>query len=362
MTSPRDCRVCLLNRFSAGLEDWPLLVAVDVGNRVGFGHLKRCIAIGEHARLAGAQVNFQIGGDFAAGFRLIEMAGFDCSINVNESAGAKIILADRVHAETLDYPQSLEVDIARWREDGARIVLIDGAGTDSLRHLRRPHLPIDLFVAPYAGERQTESSIRILAGPAFAPLGAEYQSAARREIRPEADQILVSCGGSDPFEITARIMAALEEIRDRRLVVQVVLGPGFEPSYRAGLVGAAHNSPHRIECVNAPDSLAPHMRWCDLAVTTSGLTKYELAATGTPALLISPDEMHARANEPFAELGSAADLGAIKGVTPADIASLLRALLNDRQRRFAMSRAGMREVDGRGAARIASALRELFLC
>jgi hypothetical protein len=69
--------------------------------------------------------------------------------------------------------------------------------------------------------------------------------------------------------------------------------------------------------------------------------------------------MHARANEPFTVLGSAADLGAIKSAAQADIAALLRALLDDPRRRSAMSRAGVRAVDGRGAARIASALREL---
>lgn len=236
---------------------------------------------------------------------------------------------------------------------------MDGIRTDSLRH-RRPQLRFDLYIAPYAGERrETDDSSRLLAGPAFAPLGAEYENPAPREIRPDAKRILLSCGGSDPFEITSKIMVALAEVRDRRLTVRVVLGPGFEPMYRAGLIAMARGSRHGIEWADSPDSLASQMRWSDLTLATSGLTKYELAATGTPAILISPDEMHARANESFLEIGSAIDLGAIQSMTPAGIAATLCALLDDRQRRSDMSRAGMLAIDGRGAARIATALKEL---
>ena len=101
------------------------------------------------------------------------------------------------------------------------------------------------------------------------------------------------------------------------------------------------------------------MRWSDLAVATSGLTKYELAAAGTPAILISPDDMHVMANDPFTDLGTAADLGLAEHVTPVDIASALRALLDDPEGRSAMVRAGRSAIDGRGAARIANALKEL---
>ena len=202
-------------------------------------------------------------------------------------------------------------------------------------------------------------SARLLAGPKLAPLGADYENLAPREIRTAAKRILVSCGGSDPFEITAMIMKALAMVESPQLTVRVVLGPGFEPAYRDRLLELARNSRHTFEWIEAPHSLASHMRWCDLAVATSGLTKYELAAAGTPAILISPDDMHARANAPFAAVGTAADLGSAKHVTRANIATTLSALLDDTEQRSAMARAGRNSVDGHGAARIANALKEL---
>jgi UDP-2,4-diacetamido-2,4,6-trideoxy-beta-L-altropyranose hydrolase len=345
---------------NAERDMWPLVVAVDVGGPIGFGHLRRCIAICSEARLIGAQVSFELsGGDIASGCRLVEMSGFDCKSDPGEVAAGMIKLVDRVHSAVLRQPNLLVADITRWRSQGTRVVVIDGAGKDSLRY-QRPDLDVDLFIAPYAGERSNMSkSTRLLAGPEFAPLGTEYENLAPREIRTAAKQILVSCGGSDPFEITAMIIKALAIFESRRLMVRVALGPGFEPVYRARLLEMARNSRHTFEWIEAPDSLALHMCWSDLAVTTSGLTKYELAATGTPAILISPDAIHARANEPFAALETALDLGSAEDLTLADIATALCVLLDDTKRRSAMARAGQSAVNGRGAARIAGALGEL---
>jgi UDP-2,4-diacetamido-2,4,6-trideoxy-beta-L-altropyranose hydrolase len=351
--------VYLLSRSSVRRDAWPLLVAVDAGNRIGFGHLKRCLAIATQAHLQGAKVDFEIGGDIASGRKLVETAGFRCSEKAIENTTILVVLADRLYGEVLQHPEGLEADIGRWRGQGARIAFIDGFGKDSLRH-RRPHLPVDLFIAPYAGERcETSKFARLLVGPAFAPLGPEYENAALRQIEPEANRILVSCGGSDPFEITATSITALAQLHGRKLSVRVMLGPGFQSAYCDALIAMAQRSPHNIECLHSADSLAVHMRWADLAIATSGLTKYELAATGTPAVLISPDQKHAIANEPFAALGTAADLGWVERVTPSELASKVRSLLDDTQRRSAMARAGMRAVDGRGATRIAAALNEL---
>jgi len=311
------------------------------------------------ARSEGAKVFFQIAGDVASASDLLETAGFKCLPHEIGDPDATIVLVDRVHGDVLRHPEVLERDIARWRSRGERIAFIDGAGVDSIRH-RFPDFRVDLCIAPYVGESARDNdSIRLLVGAAFAALGPEYENPLPREIRPEADRILVSCGGSDPFGVTSLIMSALAEIQDRCFTVRVVLGPGLEPAYRASLIAMSHDSRHNMECFDSPDSLASHMRWSDLAVTTSGLTKYELAATGTPAVLISPDEMHARANDPFMTIGSAADVGPIESMKTVDIASTISTLLYDQRRRSDMACAGMRAVDGNGAARIVTALKEL---
>src|SRR3546814_17556569 len=93
------------------------------------------------------------------------------------------------------------------------------------------------------------------------------------------------------------------------------------------------------------------MLWCDLAISATGLTKYELAATGTPAILLSHDRAHAENNLAFAELGAAVDLGEIALLSDITIAETVRALLQDAARRARMSSCGRRAAEGRGGFR-----------
>ena len=185
----------------------------------------RCIAIGSQARLMGAHVSFDLGGDNTSGRRLVERAGFDCKYNPAEVATGTIVLVDRVHSGMLRQPRALTADIARWRDQGARVVVIDGTGKDSLRY-QQPDLEVDLFIAPYAGEYDEKNeTAHLLAGPRFAPLGADYENLAPHEILTAATKILVSCGGSDPLEISADDHEGACYGQSPRLTVRVVLGP-----------------------------------------------------------------------------------------------------------------------------------------
>lgn len=340
---------------------WMLVCSIEVGWGIGFGHLKRCLTIARQARSTNAAVAFHVVGDVEAGGDEVRAAGFTCdNLSGQTSLANTVVLVDRVHAAVIADPRALLADIESWRGRGARVALLDTAGDTALRR-RWPALKLDAVIAPYAGEVEDAAAPwRCLGGLAYVPIAPEYSQAPSRTARPSADRVLVTCGGSDPFELTARIVAALADIRDRSLTVRIILGPGFMAGYRARVMQLSRGLNHAVEFVEAPPSLAPQMAWCDIAVASSGLTKYELAAAGTPAILLSPDAMHDRANGPFQALGTAVDLGLAERVEPGDIAAAICALLDDRARRAAIMQAGRTLVDGAGAARIVAALKELM--
>lgn len=338
---------------------WRLIFSVDVGGKVGFGHFNRCVAIGLRAQESGASVALDVRGDVETG-RVVAASvglGFCNAENDHIDARHPVVVIDRVHADVLNNPDALYADMSNWRSQGIRTALIDGTGEASLRR-HRGLPPCDVLVAPYAGEAELKETPRSLTGPKFAPLRSEYQGLPSRVPREAADRVLVTCGGSDPFRISEKILLGLESI-DKTLVVRMILGPGFVPDYRLSLTGLATNSRHTIEAADAPDCLAESMLWCDVAIATSGLTKYELAATGTPAILLSPDDAHDTANQPFAKLGTADDLGIADSALPMNTAAALPRLLADHGRRAMMARAGQHLIDGAGALRIALVLRDL---
>jgi len=168
-------------------------------------------------------------------------------------------------------------------------------------------------------------------------------------IRKIANRIFLTCGGSDPTHLTIKILAGLELLQTP-VEVQVAIGPLFSQALIRAIHAAAISPTHKIELLHAPDELVESMLWCDLAVSTSGLTKYELAATGTPSILVSIDSFHERANRPFAKKGSAYSLGF--KFTKEKLAKEVELLLENHQKRAAMTKIGTSLVDGGGTGRI----------
>jgi spore coat polysaccharide biosynthesis predicted glycosyltransferase SpsG len=102
------------------------------------------------------------------------------------------------------------------------------------------------------------------------------------------------------------------------------------------------------------------MLWCDLAIAASGLTKYEFAATGTPALVFSIDAIQEASNQSFAATGSVVDLGLHP--TPDSIAGQTLRLLGDHPLRKTMAAAGRTLVDGAGTQRLIAELVKELKC
>ena len=194
---------------------------------------------------------------------------------------------------------------------------------------------------------------RLALGPDYFLLDAAYAPhiGKAREIRAQASRVLVTAGGGDACGITEKSLAALQCIDDRILQVRVVLGPAFTAATRRAIRRLASTSRHRVALLAAPGDLAAPMAWCDLALSASGLTKYDLAATATPAVLMSVDADHAEFYRPFQRLGTAWYLGVTAQVPVPALAAAVRSLLADAGARGRMSAAGATVVDGRGMQR-----------
>ncbi len=94
----------------------------------------------------------------------------------------------------------------------------------------------------------------------------------------------------------------------------------------------------------------------DVALAAFGVTAYELAAFGVPALYMCLTEDHALSASAFEHAGMGISLGVAKAVTDNDITKSVWALLGDAERRGEMRKIGPTMIDGGAAARIANDL------
>ncbi|MEQ1656510.1 MAG: hypothetical protein ABL960_12505 [Nitrospira sp.] len=345
-----------------------LLFVTIASNLFGYGHLNRCLSIAEHAKSEGATARFLLFGDERAQGR-INAAGHSCylrSISELEEGGeitfagsADAVISDLVHATFFARTPPLEL-FKQFRSISAVSVAIDALGDQALV-AQAPKVDVDLMVIPYAtlDTSSRGGDYRLLSGPQYALLAPDYAALPPRTVRFHADQVLVSCGGSDPMGYTLVVLRGIEQISEK-LQVRVVLGPLFSAGICAEIESWAANSRHEMVLVSAPEVLLDEMLWCDLAIAASGLTKYELAATGTPALLFSIDDLHDQINRPFAMIGTSVDLGV--NITSELVSRQTEMLLGDFDSRKAMSVTGKQVVDGLGAKRLIAEIRRELSC
>ena len=314
----------------------------------------RCLALAEALGEAGWRVRFVVGNETvstvpalaASGFdvRVLHDTGHDLEALREEASGrAGLLVVDHYqrdavfeHACRTFAQKILVLDDATGRNHDCDI-LVDAAAKNA---------------AVYAD--RVPASARVLAGPAYALMRRSFfahrgAALTRRDGRP-VKEILVSCGATDPDNVTAAVLDALDDVVDE-IAVTVVLSsraPHLD-AVRKRLRGKA-----RL-LVDAED-MAELMTNADLAIGAAGSTAYERAVLGLPSILVTVAENQREIARLMADVRAALDGGAVDRDLPLRLRQRTVALLKDGTARQKLAEAACALVDGRGAMRIALAM------
>jgi spore coat polysaccharide biosynthesis protein SpsF len=312
--------------------------------------VSRCLAIAEALRDAhGWGITFAVATGELGG-AAIARAGFPIERLGDDGEElwlASVIARRRPDVLVLDVRTALGREaVARWRDEGVLTAVVDDASE------RR--LAADLaFFPPVPQVRRldwTRFAGRLHTGWEWVPLRREF--AARPPATPPTrPAVLVAMGGSDPARLTLRALAALDRVAGDVDVV-VALGGGFHDEEE--VAHAAVSSRHAVAVHRDTADMASVMERATVALAAMGVTAYELAACGVPAVLLSLSEDHAESARAFADAGIAVSLGVHTSVADEAIVGAVASLLVDDPRRAAMGARARALVDGRGAARIAA--------
>lgn len=340
----------------------PLLIRADANAVTGTGHVGRCLALAQAWQAAGGASTFVMADPaplIVSRLAVEDMAFAEAEQSPGSESDAcatvELARATQATAIVLDGYQFDAAFQAALGEAGLLVVIDDEGGSG--------HYSADIVVNQnlHAGEHLYPSrkpSTRLLLGVDYALLRQEFLAWAgrARPARHHSKRVLVTLGGSDPGNVTARI-------------VDGVLQAGFDPSVRV-IAGPAN--PHQaelgaaVECyrtggtdvvlLQAVDDMATEMAWADVAVSAAGSTCWELASMGIPGLVVSlaPNQRPIAAG--LAQLGIVEDLGPEERVVATDVSRALSAIMADPGRRAQMAAQGRSLVDGRGAERVVAAI------
>ena len=325
------------------------LIRCDGGGKFGYGHVKRMVGLARALRdRESIGVLFALHGSEDAALP-IRRAGFEAvMIQTNDDLAALIRsrVPDMLVLDGREGPRRAELDdLTRT----IAIVAIIDDGSDA-------RLAADFaYYPPVPQARALDwTGARTVAriGWEWSLLGLNPHVMPARGISARPT-LLVAMGGSDPQGLTLRAAQALIPL-DSAFRIRFVIGTGTKNAAKIGASVAALKS--NFETVEGADDLATEYASADLALCAFGVTAYELAAFGVPAIYLGLTEDHARSAGAFEAAGMGISLGVAAHVEARDILASVKALMSDSARRREMRHAGLSTLDGQGAARIAADL------
>ena len=314
----------------------------------------RCMALAEALGEAGWHVRFAVGSETVSTVPVLAASKFDVRVlhdSKHEPEALREEVPGRAELLVVDHYQRDAVFERACRTFAQRVLVFDDA-------TGRDH---DCDILVDAAARSAESyagyvpaSARVLAGPAYALVRRSFlahrsTALARRDGSP-IKEILVSCGATDPDNVTAAVLDGLDGLADE-IPTTVVL------SSRAPHVDAVRKRMHRKMrlLLDVPD-MAELMTNADLAIGAAGSTAYERAILGLPSILVTVAENQREIARLMAESRATIDGGSVDAGLPQRLRELTATLLKDGAARRNMATAAAALVDGRGAVRIALAM------
>lgn len=332
-----------------------VLFVVDGTAATGLGHVVRCSALAAALGRSGIASSFLAGGHDAVRDKVVAVGaayvrdtrGGQGAIDADEVAGvaraaqAAAIVVDSYFADTATLEQlhtagfALAVldDLAQV-DISADLVINGSAHASTLRYSAR------------------NAATRFLLGPGYALLREPFWQPARRVCRPRVADVLVTMGGGNTAALALPVIAALDELdADFEVaVMQSALAPRLEVT----------TTKRRTKTLLDPPDVRSCLAQADLAVCAGGQTIYELAAVGTPSVAV---QVSSNQTGSMAAMAASGALRAAGSLDDADVwQSMRRAvaeLCERHDERQAMSAAGQRLIDGRGALRVAEAVADL---
>lgn len=342
------------------------VVRVDASPELGSGHLMRTSTLADELHLRGHQVRFvsrRLPEHLARhvlqrghlvtmlaenGWTLPGANGWEVAVQEGDAADSVS------HARDADWVICDHYGLgAAWeravRAVGARVMAIDDIGRTHDCDVLLDQNYYSELSEQYAGS----AAGAMLLGPNFALLRPEF-AALHDTVRPREGHVrrlLLCMGGSDAADATSAALDAIEQADIAVIALDIVIGAGHPG--REAIAARCDANPNWTLHIQTSD-LPSLMAAADFAIGAGGTMTWERCAVGLPTLAV---ELAPNQREVLREASRAGLLYYCdEPLTSGSLARHLGALAVNSGLRHHLSLRSLSVTDGRGAARVASAL------
>lgn len=313
------------------------------GPSIGMGHVMRCINIAHALESEEMPMHFLVNNERPVIDRLNEEALFHLVYPMTGRHVSRLTNGVVV----IDTKRDVSSQVHSLREEGRKVVLIDNSSTGEA----------DAIVMPTPVYKGSGSG-NILHGNSYLIIGDNFRRSrgAKPLVHSAPLKVLVTMGGSDPFNLTEMVLKALWNIEG--IEVTTVIGPAFKMTET--MEEFIKRSNERFTFVFNAKNMAPLMRASHIAFTAVGTTVYELAYMGVPSVLIGNYETDLEDLAAFKKLGISRSLGFYRDLNHALLTEAAEVFRDDPAMWTEMSLKARNLTDGDGASRIAALIRSLI--
>lgn len=330
-----------------------IAIRADGGPNIGLGHIQRCLALSNQLQKEGMEVLF-IAKRNKVVKEKIEQKSFEVvelkdNLNLEEDSRytIEIVKTNKIDILITDSYEFDEKYLTKTKKNIKMLVSIDD--------LSKITFPSEIVINQniYAKDleyRSLTGKTEFLLGPRYALLREEFTNLGERKINKKVQNILLTLGGSDLFNLTPKILNVLDRIKGD-FSITVVIGHFFNNI--SEIENTIKKMNKKVELIYNCSQMANLMLTCDLAITGGGTTLYELAATGTPALAFCLADNQVKNIKGIAEAGTLIDIGWGDEWEEENFYKEISELINSYLLRKKMSKSGQELVDGKGCQRAA---------
>lgn len=339
-----------------------LLIRADASPKIGTGHVMRSLALAQGWQRRGGRVLFlQADTTPALDRRLrderMELRRFDAVPGSPQDAEFTVRMAREqdaawVAADGYRFGATWQKAV---KDSGFRLLLWDDYG--HAEHYCADFVLNQNLHADAKLYANRDSQTRLLLGTRYVQLRREFLEWRdwQRTIPQVASKILVTMGGSDPDNVTGRIVEALAMLPD--LEATLIVG-GSNPHLellQSSLVAKAPAARLVVNANNMPELMAN----ADIALTACGTTSWELAFMGLPSIGLVLADNQAGVAAALERENLIRSPGRSCQPDIGQIATEIDSLRISSECRCEMSRRGREIVDGMGVERVVTYLHAL---
>lgn len=340
-----------------------LYIRVDGNNIIATGHVMRCLTIAQQLKKTGVNSIFVLADSYPIeiikkyGFEFIVLDSKWDNLDLEIDKICSFIKDNKISKMLIDSYYVTE----RYLESISILTKI--IYIDDIKKFKYPvntiiHYNIFDEKEIYKEEVSSNKSINFLLGGMYAPLREEF-SHKEYEIQDNIDKVLITTGGTDKYNVAGSLLDCfLEKNELKNLEFHVVSGVfNANRNYLKNITEENENV-YLYENVN---NISDLMRMCDVAISASGTTLYELCACGIPTICfsIADNQKGAERWQEFGLMYYAGNVEENMGHCINNCYIGLKKYMFDKRFRIDNSKRMQTVVDGYGAQRIAEYIKEM---